>query len=83
LRSSVRFVGLVLAIVPWFAGFLPVLVDGRRRSLPDFLARTLVVYEPDEGEAGPQLPAAPVVDVAQAVDRSQEPWRRSEQTFRV
>ena len=83
LRSSVRFVGLVLAIVPWFAGFLPVLVDGRRRSLPDFLARTLVVYEPDDDEAGAQLSAAPVVDVAQAVDRSQDPWRRSRQTFRV
>lgn len=83
LRSSLRFVGLVLAIVPWFAGFLPILVDGRRRSLPDFLARTLVVYEPDEGEADARLSAAPVVDVTQAVDRSQEPWRGSGQTFRV
>ena len=31
-RSCVRLVGLVLAIVPLFAGFLPVLVDDRRRA---------------------------------------------------
>ncbi len=35
------------------------------------------------GEAGAQLSAAPVVDIGQAVDRSQEPCRRSGQTFRV
>jgi uncharacterized RDD family membrane protein YckC len=44
-RASVRLVGLVLAIIPLFAGFLPVLVDDRRRALPDFLARTVVVYD--------------------------------------
>jgi hypothetical protein len=38
-------VGLVLAIIPLGAGFLPVLVDSRRRSLPDYLARTTVVYD--------------------------------------
>ena len=43
-RSVVRFVGLVLAIMPLFAGFLPVLFTDRRRGLPDFLAGTLVVY---------------------------------------
>jgi uncharacterized RDD family membrane protein YckC len=43
-RSSVRLVGLALAIIPLFAGFLPVLVDDRRRGLPDFLAGTVVVY---------------------------------------
>jgi len=45
-RSLVRFVGLVLAIVPCFAGFVPVLFTERRRGLPDFLAGTVVVYEP-------------------------------------
>ena len=44
-RSVVRFVGLVLAIVPLFAGFLPVLFSERRRGLPDFLAGTVVVYD--------------------------------------
>jgi uncharacterized RDD family membrane protein YckC len=43
-RSLVRLVGLVLAIVPLFAGFLPVLFDRRRRALPDLMAGTLVVY---------------------------------------
>jgi len=43
-RSVVRFVGLLLAIVPLFAGFLPVLFDGRRRGLQDFLAGTTVFY---------------------------------------
>ena len=47
LRSLVRFVGLILAIIPLFAGFLPVLVDGRRRGLPDFLSKTVVLDESD------------------------------------
>jgi uncharacterized RDD family membrane protein YckC len=49
-RSVVRFAGLILAILPLFAGFLPVLVDSRRRALHDFLAGTLVVYERGPGE---------------------------------
>jgi uncharacterized RDD family membrane protein YckC len=44
-RSLVRLVGLVLAIVPLFAGFIPVLFTERRRGLPDFLAGTVVVYD--------------------------------------
>jgi uncharacterized RDD family membrane protein YckC len=43
-RAVVRVVGLVLAIIPVFAGFIPVLIDDRRRGLPDFLAGTVVVY---------------------------------------
>jgi uncharacterized RDD family membrane protein YckC len=43
-RSVVRVVGLVLAIVPLFAGFLPVLFTERRRGLPDLIAGTVVVY---------------------------------------
>jgi uncharacterized RDD family membrane protein YckC len=46
-RATVRLVGLVLAIIPLFAGFLPVLVDDRRRALQDFLAGTVVVYDHD------------------------------------
>lgn len=44
-RSLVRLVGLVLAIVPLFAGFLPVLFSERRRGLHDLLAGTVVVYD--------------------------------------
>ena len=43
-RSIVRIVGLGLAIIPFFAGFLPVLVDDRRRALQDFMAGTVVVH---------------------------------------
>jgi uncharacterized RDD family membrane protein YckC len=43
-RALIRLGGLVLAIIPLFAGFLPVLVDARRRALQDFLARTVVVH---------------------------------------
>jgi uncharacterized RDD family membrane protein YckC len=39
-----RLIGLVLCIVPLFAGFLPVLVDDRRRGCHDMLAGTVVVY---------------------------------------
>lgn len=42
-RSLVRFVGLILAIIPLFAGFLPVLFDDRRRGLQDFLSGTVVL----------------------------------------
>jgi uncharacterized RDD family membrane protein YckC len=52
-RSVVRVVGLGLAIVPLFLGFLPVLVDARRRGLHDLLAGTVVLY------AGRELPPAP------------------------
>jgi uncharacterized RDD family membrane protein YckC len=44
-RSIVRVVGLALAIIPFFAGFIPVLFDSRRRGLPDYLAGTVVEYE--------------------------------------
>jgi uncharacterized RDD family membrane protein YckC len=43
-RSLLRLVGLILAIIPLFAGFLPALFDRRRRALPDFVAGTTVVY---------------------------------------
>ena len=42
-RSLVRFVGLILAIIPLFAGFLPVLFDSQRRGLQDFLSGTVVL----------------------------------------
>jgi uncharacterized RDD family membrane protein YckC len=45
-RAVLRLVGLMLAAVPLFAGFLPVLVDDRRRGLHDMLAGTVVVNRP-------------------------------------
>lgn len=52
-RSIVRVFGLALAIIPLFAGFLPVLVDDRRRGLHDFMAGTVVLH------AGIDAPPAP------------------------
>ena len=49
-KSIVRLIGLVLAIVPVFAGFIPMLFDERRRGLADYLPGTVVVYtEPEDG----------------------------------
>ncbi len=45
IRSFVRLIGLWLAIAIAFLGFLPVLVDDRRRALQDYLAGTEVVYD--------------------------------------
>jgi uncharacterized RDD family membrane protein YckC len=42
-RAVLRLVGLVLAALPLFAGFLPILIDDRRRGLHDMLAATVVV----------------------------------------
>lgn len=44
-RAIVRAVGLALAIIPLFLGFVPALVDRRRRALPDYLAGTVVLYD--------------------------------------
>jgi uncharacterized RDD family membrane protein YckC len=44
-QALVRLFGLWLAIVPFFAGFLPVPVDDRRRALQDFMAGTVVRSE--------------------------------------
>jgi len=44
-RAFARTVGLGLAIVPCFLGFLPALFDAKRRALPDYIAGTVVVYD--------------------------------------
>ncbi len=56
-RSLVRLVGLALAILLLFTGFLPALVDDRRRALQDFLARTVVLEAEDE-----PLPTGDTID---------------------
>jgi len=61
-RALVRFIGLTLAIIPLFAGLLPILVDDRRRGLQDMLARTVVIEaEEDEPVSSPpgRRPAPP------------------------
>jgi uncharacterized RDD family membrane protein YckC len=47
-RSLLRLVGAVLAAIPFFAGYLLILVDDRRRGLHDMIARTFVVYVVEE-----------------------------------
>jgi uncharacterized RDD family membrane protein YckC len=42
-RATLRVVGLALAIIPCFAGFIPALFDSRCRALPDLIATTTVV----------------------------------------
>jgi uncharacterized RDD family membrane protein YckC len=44
-RALVRFAALIVAIVPLFAGFVPVPFDDRRRALQDYVAGTAVVSE--------------------------------------
>jgi uncharacterized RDD family membrane protein YckC len=45
-RAFVRAVGLVLAALPFFAGYLIIPFDPKRRGLQDRLARTLVIDAP-------------------------------------
>ncbi len=49
-RALVRLAALTLAAIPLFAGFLPILVDDRRRGLHDMLAGTIVVGAPARGD---------------------------------
>lgn len=44
-QALLRTVGLAVAIIPCFLGFVPALFDRRRRALPDYLAGTVVVYD--------------------------------------
>ena len=57
-KALVRFAGLVLAAIPFCAGFLPILFDERRRGLQDMLAGTTVVYAPKSSAQTPPPAAA-------------------------
>jgi uncharacterized RDD family membrane protein YckC len=46
-RALLRAIGLVLAALPLFAGFIRILFDDRRRGFHDRLAGTVVVEAPD------------------------------------
>jgi uncharacterized RDD family membrane protein YckC len=50
-QAIVRTLGLALAIIPCFLGFVPALFDRRRRALPDYLAGTVVVYDDGNPQA--------------------------------
>jgi uncharacterized RDD family membrane protein YckC len=53
-RALLRLVALTLAAIPLFAGFLPILVDDRRRGVHDMIAGTVVVASPEDA-----LPTSP------------------------
>jgi uncharacterized RDD family membrane protein YckC len=58
-RAALRVVVLPLSALPLFAGFLLILVDGRRRALHDRLAGTVVVYVQERRRAVRQPPIRP------------------------
>jgi uncharacterized RDD family membrane protein YckC len=47
-RALLRLIALTLCAIPLFAGFLPILVNDRRRGVHDMLAGTVVVGVPDD-----------------------------------
>jgi uncharacterized RDD family membrane protein YckC len=51
-RALLRLGALILAVIPLFAGLLPILLDARRRGLQDILAGTVVVAAPETPEGG-------------------------------
>lgn len=61
-QALVRLGGMILAAIPFFAGYLLILVDDRRRGLQDMLAGTTVVYAPTTSVPGP----APVQRISPA-----------------
>jgi uncharacterized RDD family membrane protein YckC len=65
-RSCVRFVGLWIAFSFILLGFVPVLVDDRRRALQDFLAGTVVVYDDSQAHPAGGRPAHPPADETSA-----------------
>jgi uncharacterized RDD family membrane protein YckC len=52
-KSLLRFGAMMLCALPLFAGFLPILVDSRRRGLHDMLAGSVVVSAPVEPRPQP------------------------------
>ncbi len=59
--AIVRSVGLVLAAIPLFAGYLPIVLGRKRRGLQDYLARTVVVDAPQQSVADVRRLAAQAV----------------------
>ena len=57
-QALLRLIGAILAAIPFFAGYLLILVDDRRRGLQDMLAGTTVVYAPKSNAHTPPPAAA-------------------------
>jgi uncharacterized RDD family membrane protein YckC len=53
-QGLVRTIGMVIAAVPFFAGYLLILINERRRGLHDLIARTVVVYVETEKPPPPR-----------------------------
>ena len=47
-RGVVRIVGMVLAAIPLFAGYVPIMTNDKRQGFHDKLARTVVRYRKPE-----------------------------------
>jgi uncharacterized RDD family membrane protein YckC len=59
-KALLRLVGMILAAIPFFAGYLPILFDDRRRGLHDMLAGTVVVEDSELSRgSGPSPPRIP------------------------
>jgi uncharacterized RDD family membrane protein YckC len=56
-RGVIRLGAAVLAAIPLFAGYLPILFDDRRRGFHDWVARTVVVSDPDRPTARIAFPS--------------------------
>jgi uncharacterized RDD family membrane protein YckC len=65
-RAVVRYAGLWLAAIPLGAGFLPILVDDRRRGLQDWLARSVVIHTPAAESGADTVIDAQVAEAALA-----------------
>jgi uncharacterized RDD family membrane protein YckC len=46
-QATKRFVIKILAIIPFFAGFLPIFYTEKKQTLPDIIAKTVVFLQED------------------------------------
>jgi uncharacterized RDD family membrane protein YckC len=53
-RGLVRTIGMVIAAIPFFAGYFLILISEHRRGLHDLIARTVVVYVETERPPPPR-----------------------------
>jgi uncharacterized RDD family membrane protein YckC len=51
--AVVRLAGVAIAAIPLLLGFVPILLNDRRRGVQDLLGRSVVVTAPDAGPAEP------------------------------
>jgi len=62
-QAVLRFIGLLLAALPFGLGFLPILIDDRRRGFHDWLAKTVVLWDSETASEPPVLePAIPLAE---------------------